>query len=74
MDSGNVKLKPRVCFNRLMIFTERLRGAMILLPIYKKKELYQVNPTKIIALGLNYREHIAESDSIKVRGLAQNTD
>jgi 2-keto-4-pentenoate hydratase/2-oxohepta-3-ene-1,7-dioic acid hydratase in catechol pathway len=41
---------------------------MILLPIYKTTELYQVNPTKIIALGLNYREHIAESESINVRG------
>jgi 2-keto-4-pentenoate hydratase/2-oxohepta-3-ene-1,7-dioic acid hydratase in catechol pathway len=57
--------------NRLMIFGERLRGAMILLPIYKKTELYQVNPRKIIALGLNYREHIAESDSINVRGFTQ---
>ena len=44
---------------------------MILLPIYKKTEFYQVNPTKIIALGLNYREHIAESDSINVRGFTQ---
>ena len=25
---------------------------MIMLPIFKKAELYQVNPTKIIALGL----------------------
>ena len=41
---------------------------MILLPIYKKTELYQVNPTKIIALGLNYRDHISESASINVQG------
>jgi len=27
-----------------------------------------VNPSKIIALGLNYRDHIAESASVKVRG------
>ena len=44
---------------------------MILLPIYKATELYQVNPTKIIALGLNYRDHIAESDSINVQGFTQ---
>ena len=44
---------------------------MILLPIYNETKLYQVNPTKIIALGLNYREHIAESDSINVRGFTQ---
>ena len=44
---------------------------MIVLPIYKKTKLYHVNPTKIIALGLNYRQHIAESDSINVRGFTQ---
>jgi 2-keto-4-pentenoate hydratase/2-oxohepta-3-ene-1,7-dioic acid hydratase in catechol pathway len=41
---------------------------MILLPVYNHNQLYPVNPTKIIALGLNYREHIAESDSLRVRG------
>ena len=41
---------------------------MITLPIFNKKEPYTVNPTKIIALGLNYREHIAESRSVNVRG------
>ena len=30
---------------------------------------YVVNPSKIIALGLNYREHIKESISMKIRGL-----
>jgi 2-keto-4-pentenoate hydratase/2-oxohepta-3-ene-1,7-dioic acid hydratase in catechol pathway len=29
---------------------------------------YEVRPTKIIALGLNYREHIAESHSVRVQG------
>lgn len=29
---------------------------------------YRVSPGKIIALGLNYREHIQESVSVKVRG------
>jgi 2-keto-4-pentenoate hydratase/2-oxohepta-3-ene-1,7-dioic acid hydratase in catechol pathway len=41
---------------------------MVNLPILNKTELYCVNPTKIIALGLNYRSHIAESHSVKVRG------
>jgi 2-keto-4-pentenoate hydratase/2-oxohepta-3-ene-1,7-dioic acid hydratase in catechol pathway len=41
---------------------------MVTLPVYKKAETYAVNPTKIIALGLNYRAHIAESHSVKVRG------
>ena len=30
--------------------------------------MYTVNPTKIIALGLNYRDHIAESHTVKVQG------
>jgi 2-keto-4-pentenoate hydratase/2-oxohepta-3-ene-1,7-dioic acid hydratase in catechol pathway len=39
------------------------------LPIKNSKELYEVNPQKIIALGLNYHAHIQESLSIKVKGL-----
>lgn len=41
---------------------------MILLPMHGSTELYQVAPSKIIALGLNYRDHIAESDSLRVKG------
>lgn len=41
---------------------------MVTLPIQGSHEKYPVNPTKIIALGLNYRDHIAESHSVKVRG------
>ncbi|MDM8541620.1 fumarylacetoacetate hydrolase family protein [Desulfococcaceae bacterium HSG9] len=41
---------------------------MIHLPIYATKENYTVNPTKIIALGLNYKAHIEESQSVKVKG------
>ena len=44
---------------------------MLTLPIYKSNETYTVNPSKIIALGLNYRDHIAESVSVKVRGFTQ---
>lgn len=32
-------------------------------------EQYDVHPSKIIALGLNYRDHIAESLSVKVTGV-----
>jgi 2-keto-4-pentenoate hydratase/2-oxohepta-3-ene-1,7-dioic acid hydratase in catechol pathway len=32
--------------------------------------IYTVAPSKIIALGLNYREHIAESQSVKVQGFS----
>lgn len=41
---------------------------MVTLPIRNRAETYRVNPTKIIALGLNYRSHIAESHSVKVSG------
>ncbi|WP_419663770.1 FahD: fumarylacetoacetate hydrolase [Desulfosarcina variabilis str. Montpellier] len=41
---------------------------MINLPIKNRQDTYTVNPTKLIALGLNYREHIAESVSVKVKG------
>lgn len=41
---------------------------MVTLPIHGSHERYPVNPTKIIALGLNYRDHIAESHSVKVQG------
>lgn len=40
----------------------------IVLPIANSSDHYTVAPTKIIALGLNYRDHIAESHSVKVRG------
>ena len=38
------------------------------LPVLGRDETYEVSPTKIVALGLNYRDHIAESLSVKVRG------
>lgn len=45
---------------------------MVSIPIYNKAQTYTMNPTKIIALGLNYRDHIAESHSVKVRGFTQD--
>jgi 2-keto-4-pentenoate hydratase/2-oxohepta-3-ene-1,7-dioic acid hydratase in catechol pathway len=41
---------------------------MVKLPVANSDATYTVNPTKIVALGLNYREHIAESRSVKVQG------
>jgi 2-keto-4-pentenoate hydratase/2-oxohepta-3-ene-1,7-dioic acid hydratase in catechol pathway len=41
---------------------------MINLPIKNRRETYPVNPTKLVALGLNYRAHIKESVSVKVKG------
>ncbi|BBO73641.1 acylpyruvase [Desulfosarcina widdelii] len=41
---------------------------MIKLPIKNNRETYTVNPGKLIALGLNYHAHIAESVSVKVKG------
>ena len=37
---------------------------MVLLPIFKRDEKYEIHPSKIIALGLNYVEHIKESQEI----------
>jgi len=45
---------------------------MITLPIYSQDATYTVNPSKIIALGLNYRDHIAESQSVKVSGFTND--
>jgi 2-keto-4-pentenoate hydratase/2-oxohepta-3-ene-1,7-dioic acid hydratase in catechol pathway len=44
---------------------------MISLPVAGRSAPYTVAPSKIIALGLNYREHIAESHSVKVQGFTQ---
>ncbi len=41
---------------------------MVELKIVGNDRHYRVQPSKIIALGLNYREHIAESLSVQVRG------
>jgi len=41
---------------------------MLTLPVLNRTEPHTINPTKIIALGLNYRSHIAESHTVKVRG------
>lgn len=46
---------------------------MITLPVAGKKSSYAVRPGKILALGLNYLEHIAESPSVKVQGFDQTT-
>ena len=41
---------------------------MVILPIAKSGKTYTVDPSKIIALGLNYQTHIAESKSVNVQG------
>jgi 2-keto-4-pentenoate hydratase/2-oxohepta-3-ene-1,7-dioic acid hydratase in catechol pathway len=40
---------------------------MVLLPILGSDSSYALNPQKIIAIGLNYRDHIAESPSVLAR-------
>ena len=49
---------------------------MIRLPIRSSAghsgQIYTVAPSKIIALGLNYRDHIAESESVKVQGFTKD--
>ncbi len=44
---------------------------MVRLPIHNRATEYDVKPSKIIALGLNYREHIEESVSVKVKGFTK---
>lgn len=44
---------------------------MFSLPVAQSADRYDVRPTKIIALGLNYHDHIAESHSVKVQGFTQ---
>ena len=49
---------------------------MIELPIFvsgaDSGRSYTVAPSKIIALGLNYRDHIAESDQVSVQGFTKD--
>jgi 2-keto-4-pentenoate hydratase/2-oxohepta-3-ene-1,7-dioic acid hydratase in catechol pathway len=40
----------------------------ITLPVKNSDQAYVVAPSKIVALGLNYRDHIAESHSVRVKG------
>ncbi|MHA1563141.1 MAG: fumarylacetoacetate hydrolase family protein [Promethearchaeota archaeon] len=41
---------------------------MMKLPIFGSDKFMDLNPSKIIALGLNYQEHIAESHSVMIQG------
>ncbi len=41
---------------------------MVELKICNQNRTYRVEPSKIIAIGLNYRDHIAESRSVDVQG------
>jgi 2-keto-4-pentenoate hydratase/2-oxohepta-3-ene-1,7-dioic acid hydratase in catechol pathway len=41
------------------------------LKVQGRNEAYEVAPSKIIALGLNYRDHIEESHSVKVKGFTK---
>ena len=41
---------------------------MVTLPVKGKHTEFKVNPSKIIALGLNYRAHIAEHKEVNVQG------
>ncbi|MFP4113681.1 MAG: fumarylacetoacetate hydrolase family protein [Spirochaetota bacterium] len=42
------------------------------LPVAGGNETYTVAPSKVIALGLNYRDHIAESESVRVQGFTHD--
>jgi len=44
----------------------------IRLPIQNSNDTYLVNPKKIIALGLNYHEHIQEADTLTVKNITKD--
>jgi 2-keto-4-pentenoate hydratase/2-oxohepta-3-ene-1,7-dioic acid hydratase in catechol pathway len=43
---------------------------VISLPVYKTQTLYTIQPSKIIALGMNYREHVKESLAAQISNTA----
>jgi len=43
---------------------------MLKLPICNSDKEYTIQPTKIIALGLNYRDHVAEAAQVDVKGFS----
>jgi 2-keto-4-pentenoate hydratase/2-oxohepta-3-ene-1,7-dioic acid hydratase in catechol pathway len=45
---------------------------MIELPIFNSEKKYPVNPSKIVALGKNYLDHIKEFASVDVTGFADD--
>lgn len=47
------------------------KKSMLKLPVAGSESEYSVSPTKIIALGLNYRSHIAEHASVDVQGFSE---
>ena len=47
---------------------------MIILPIAGTKREYRIAPSKIIAVGLNYREHVAESNAFDHKTLQIPTE
>ena len=49
-----------------------MQDESIILPVVGRNGPYAVRPSKIIAIGLNYRDHIAESLSVKVRGFSSD--
>jgi 2-keto-4-pentenoate hydratase/2-oxohepta-3-ene-1,7-dioic acid hydratase in catechol pathway len=45
---------------------------MVALPILNTGKQHTLSPSKIIALGLNYRSHVAESASVNVSGFTED--
>lgn len=44
---------------------------MIHLPFKNSNDKYEINPSKILGLGLNYKDHISESKKLNVTGFTQ---
>lgn len=44
---------------------------MFYLPIKNSDQKYQINPSKVLGLGLNYEDHVKESPTVNVKGLTR---
>jgi 2-keto-4-pentenoate hydratase/2-oxohepta-3-ene-1,7-dioic acid hydratase in catechol pathway len=44
---------------------------MLYLPIKNSSQTYQINPSKVLGLGLNYEDHVRESPTVNVKGLTR---
>ena len=54
------------------VYYEYRKDNMVKLEIAGKDRFFELAPSKIIALGLNYRDHIQESHSVNVQGFTKD--
>lgn len=47
---------------------------MIVLPVFGSNRDYSLSPSKIVAVGLNYREHVKESQAFDIKQVEEPTE